>query len=228
MLVYTTLHLQSQGKMARTIHELSQAIENGMTFFPGDPEPRIQPANAAASPWRVSQLRLGTHTGTHIDAASHWCPEGKTIDQYSLERFILPGMVVTAPNLADDEPMGPALFARALSLLPKGGAIAVRTDWDGFWKTDRYMRHAHLTAEAAHHFASAGVGLMAIDALSPDSTVQGTSRVHEILLGNDILIVENLTGLARLQPETVYQFSFMPLRLRALDGSPVRAVAWEI
>jgi kynurenine formamidase len=71
------------------------------------------------------------------------------------------------------------------------------------------------------------VGLIAIDALNPDSTVQETSLVHEILLGNDILIVENLTGLAQLQAGRIYQFSFTPLLLRALDGSPVRAVAWE-
>ncbi len=165
---------------------------------------------------------------THVDAASHFYPEGKTIDQYSLGRFILPGIVVTALNLEDDEPIGPECLAEALSLLPKGGAIAIRTDWDRYWKTDRYRRHPHLTSEVANDLVAAGVGLTAIDALNPDSTVQQTSHVHETLLGNDILIVENLTGLAQLQPGTIYQFSFVPLLLRALDGSPVRAAAWDI
>jgi kynurenine formamidase len=214
--------------MASRIYELSQCIENGMTFFPGDPEPRIEPAAAAATPWRVSQLHLGTHTGTHIDAASHFYPDGKTIDQYTLDRFILPGVVAPALNLAEDQPIRPQLLAEALARLPKGGALAIRTDWDRFWKTDRYRRHPHLSPEAAQALVAEGVGLIAIDALNPDSTVQETSHVHEILLGNDILIVENLTGLAQLQAGRIYQFSFMPLLLRALDGSPVRAVAWEI
>lgn len=210
------------------IYELSQTIQHGMAIYPGDPEPRINPANAAATPWRVSELRLGTHTGTHIDAPSHFYPDGKTIGQFSLDRFILPGIVVTVLDLHDDEPIGHEVFEGALTRVPKGGAVAVRTDWDRFWKVDRYLRHPYLTTAAARFLTAAGVGLLAIDALSPDSTVQETSHVHEILLGNDILIVENLTGLAQLRPDTIYQFSFLPLRLRALDGSPVRAVAWEI
>lgn len=214
--------------MASRIYELSQGIENGMTIFPGDPEPRIEPAQAGATTWRVSRLQLGTHTGTHIDAASHFYPNGTTIDQYALDRFLLPGVVAAAPDLADDQPIEPQLLAEALSRLPKGGALAIRTDWDQHWGTDRYSRHPYLSPEAAQALVAEGAGLIAIDALNPDSTVQETSHVHEILLGNDILIVENLTGLAQLQAGRIYRFSFMPLLLRALDGSPVRAVAWEV
>jgi kynurenine formamidase len=66
-----------------------------------------------------------------------------------------------------------------------------------------------------------------IDAMNPDSSVQGTTHVHEILLGRGVLLVENLTGLERLEPGRLYRFAFLPLRLTGLDGSPVRAIAWE-
>jgi len=59
-----------------------------------------------------------------------------------------------------------------------------------------------------------------------DSTVQGTDHAHATLLGNDVLIVENLTRLHQLLPGVVYQFSFLPLALSGLDGLPVRAIAW--
>ena len=45
-------------------------------------------------PWRVTALHLGSHSGTHIDAPSHFLPDGKTIDQYPLERFIINGMIL--------------------------------------------------------------------------------------------------------------------------------------
>jgi len=210
------------------LFDLSHRIENGMTFFPGDPKPRIEPADAASRPWRVSELHLGTHTGTHVDAAFHFFPESKTIDQYPVERFVLPGLVVRAFDLDDDQPIGVKLLANALSLLPKGGGVVIRTDWDRFWRTERYMRHPYLTSEAAKELVAAGAGLVGIDALNVDSTVQKTCHAHQILLGNDILIVENLTRLAQLNLGTVYQFSFLPLLLPGLDGAPVRAVAWEI
>ncbi len=42
--------------------DLSQQIENGMTYFPGDPEPHIEPADTTP-PWRVTHLHIGTHMG---------------------------------------------------------------------------------------------------------------------------------------------------------------------
>jgi kynurenine formamidase len=205
-----------------TFYDLSHRIENEMTFYPGDPEPRIRPVEMAP-PWRVTELHLGTHTGTHVDAASHFIPNGKTIDQSPLARFILPGIVVPATQ-QDDEPIGPEAFGANLL---RGGALIIRTGWDRFWKTERYQRHPFLSPEAARRIADAGVGLVGIDALNVDSTAQGTSHAHEILLGSDILIVENLARLDQLTPGTRYQFSFLPLHLSGLDGSPVRAMARE-
>lgn len=206
--------------------DLSHRIENGMTFFPGDPEPRINAATATG-PWRVSELEIGTHTGTHIDAASHFYPDGKTIDQYAVGRFIVPAAVAMALDLGENEAIEPSLLADALTRVPKGGGLLIRTDWDEYWGTDSYMRHPYITPQAADAIVDAGIDLVGIDALNVDSTVDGSDRVHEILLGSDVLIVENLRGLIQLEPSTVYQLSVLPLLLPGLDGSPIRAVAWE-
>jgi arylformamidase len=209
------------------IFDLSQPIQPGMTIFPGDPLPGIQPAAGVAAPWKVSELRLGSHSGTHIDSASHYIPTGKTIDQYPLERFLLPGVVLPLPGLGEDEPIQAAIILGHLEKIPKGGAVLIQTEWDRYWNDERYLRHPHLTIEATLALIEAHPGLVGIDALNVDSTVQATDHVHRLLLEKDILIVENLRGLGRLQPGRVYQFSFLPLNLPGLDGSPLRAVAWE-
>lgn len=72
-----------------------------------------------------------------------------------------------------------------------------------------------------------GVSLVGMDALNIDLTEQATDHAHATLLGNDVLIVENLRGLHQLSPGVVYQCSFLPLALSGLDGSPVRAIAWR-
>jgi kynurenine formamidase len=208
-------------------YDLSHRIENGMTVFPGDPTPRIVPAGQASAPWRVAELHLGTHTGTHVDAASHYVDGGATIDQYPVERFCLLGVVVEAQGRGEDEPIDRFQLERGLSLLPRGGGLFIRTGWDRFWGTDVYLRHPYLTAEAARAVVAAGAGLVGIDALNVDSTPQATCHAHEILLRNDVLIVENLARLSQLRSETLYRFCLLPLLLQGLDGSPVRAVAWE-
>jgi arylformamidase len=207
--------------------DLSHRIENQMTYFPGDPQPLIQPAKGVNPPWRVSDLHLGSHTGTHLDAAAHFLPGGKTIDQYPLQRFLLAGMVAFVRDLQEDEAIASHQLVNALSRIPKGGALIIRTDWDQYWGEERYNRHPYLSPEAARSLASHGIGLVGMDSLNVDSTVQGADHVHAILLGSDVLIVENLHGLAQLEENKVYQFSFLPLLLPGVDGSPVRAVAWE-
>ncbi len=206
--------------------DLSHPLENGMTYFPGDPEPRILPADVTP-PWRVTQLIIGTHLGTHIDAASHFIPHGKTISDYPPERFLLPGIVVPLLGRNDDEPIGPDVFVDYLAALPIGGALLIHIAWDQYWKTERYLRHPYLVRDAAQLLVEKGVSIVGIDALNVDSTAQETDHVHAVLLGNDVLIVENLTRLHQLLPGVVYQFSFLPLALSGLDGSPIRAIAWH-
>lgn len=213
--------------MPQTCFDLSQRIENGMSYFPGDPEPVIGPAAGTLPPWQVSDLKIGSHTGTHIDAACHYIPGGRSIDDYPPERFILQGIVLPMLNLLSDQVIEEQMLEGYLPHIPKGGAVLIRTDWDRYWMADHYGRHPYLSREAAQFLKTAGMTLLGIDALNVDSTVQGTSHVHEILLGSDILIVENLKGLSQLEPLRLYRFSFLPLLITGSDGSPVRAVAWE-
>jgi arylformamidase len=207
--------------------DLSQPIRTGMTIFPGDPVPVIIPADGTIPPWRVTALRLGTHTGTHIDSASHYLPGGKTIVDYEIKRFILSGMVLPLEGFMDDQPIMEEYISPWMKDFPGGGALLFRTRWDQYWNSARYMRHPYLADETVSRIIQAGVSLVGIDALNVDSTVESTDHVHRSLLEKDILIVENLANLDRLQPRKVYQFSFLPLNLPGLDGSPIRAVAWE-
>ena len=199
-----------------------------MSFFPGDPQPFIEPAVQASPPWQVSELRVGSHTGTHIDAASHFIPGGKSIDQYFPERFILPGIIIPLPDLSNDQSIEPHMLEEYLPHVRQGGAVLIQTKWDRFWKMPQYEQHPYLSENATKALIETGGSLIGIDALNVDSTLQETRHVHQLLLSRDILIVENLTGLSQLQPATIYQFSFLPLLISGSDGAPVRAVAWEI
>jgi arylformamidase len=209
-----------------TYFDLSQPLGPGMTIYPGDPVPSFHPADGVESPWRVADLHLGSHTGTHIDSVSHFFPEGKNVDEFPISRFILSGIVLPLSGLSDDQAISEEQISEGLKKLPEGGAVLLQTHWDQHWNTDRYLRHPYLSPAAAVRLVESQASLVGIDALNVDSTVRSTDHVHRLLLEKEILIVENLTHLSTLQPGRVYQFSFLPLRLAGMDGSPIRAVAW--
>jgi kynurenine formamidase len=111
--------------------------------------------------------------------------------------------------------------------LRPGRFVVLRTGWDRWWGAERYFRHPYLSLELADGLVTAGVSLVAIDTLNVDSTVDGTAAAHERLLGNNVLIVENLRGLDALAADRPYLFVFAPLALGDVDGAPVRALAWD-
>lgn len=70
------------------IIDLSQTIEGEMEVYPGDPEVEIKLVHTLEKEgWNLRLLKLGSHTGTHVDAFSHMDKDGKTLEKIPLERF---------------------------------------------------------------------------------------------------------------------------------------------
>jgi kynurenine formamidase len=205
--------------------DLSRTIHSGMPVFPGDPVVTLRPAGALP-PWSVTALEFGTHTGTHIDAATHFVPGGTTIDRYPLERFVLPAYVVRV-RAEGGEAIEWAMLAGALPDDLTDTAVLLNTGWDRFWGEEIALRHPYLSEAAAAGLVERGVGVVGTDALNVDSTAPATTHAHATLLGADVLIVENLTGLIVLEQGRSHQCAFMPLRLDGADGSPIRAYAFS-
>ncbi|HET7055449.1 MAG TPA: cyclase family protein, partial [Thermomicrobiales bacterium] len=174
--------------------DLTHRLTPDIPRFPGDPDVRIEPLPGFA-PWQVSALTMGTHSGTHMDAPRHRFPDAASIDRYGPDRLVGRGYVIDAPDLADNAAI-PAAVLSSLGTHPAPGWLAVlRTGWDRFWGDERYFRHPFLAPELAQTLVALGAGLVAIDTLSVDSTVDRGSVAHEILLGADVLIAENLVSL---------------------------------
>lgn len=216
----------NRGSIAGMVVDLSHPIENGMPVYPDDPVPRLADV-PTAPPWKLTSVTLGSHSGTHIDAASHYIPGGKTIDRYPLERFVLPGVVVRVRGLAGAVPIAWGRVAGQLPTDVRGLAAVLDTGWASHWGSERYFVHPYLSEETCRELVAAGVSLVGTDAPSVDDTAGGSRHAHQSLLGEDVLIVENLANLERLTPGRVYRFAFAPLPLTGVDGSPVRAFAWE-
>ena len=223
------------------IVDLSHTIHDDIQIYPGDPVPSIKRGLTHESDYcHVDVLTLGSHTGTHIDAPFHFLAAGKKIDELPVLRFIGNGVLVDVAAKSDRELIEPEDVEPYTTKIKKGDFVIFKTGRDKHFGTPRYYLHPYLSAEGARLILQLGVALVGIDAMNIDPTYQEVPDlersakdlpdanaygypVHDILLGNDILIVENLCNLGKIkQVKGIY--SFLPLKLKDSDGSPIRAV----
>ncbi|WP_400994621.1 cyclase family protein [Agromyces sp. GXQ0307] len=214
-----------------TVRDLSHPIVDAMTVYPGDPPVHLSPALAIGRDGvAVTALGLGSHTGTHVDAPAHVIAGGRTMAEVALDELVGDAVVFHLDGLADGQSYGlgelaAALPGRALpDVLPP--IAIIDTGWWRWFGDEHALRHPSLDPAAAAELVSRGVHVLAVDTLSPDPTdASGTTSfpVHELVLGTDHLIVENVAGIEGLP--TRVRVGFFPLRL-GVDGAPVRAVAF--
>ncbi|ACM56609.1 cyclase family protein [Halorubrum lacusprofundi] len=220
--------------------DLSRPIETGMPTYPGDPDVTLAPdATHEEDGYATSELRTGTHAGTHVDAPRHTLPEGESIDERAVGEFAFDARLVDLRPLEPREAITAEELPEPNVLDPAVDLLVFRTGWAAHWGTDRYRDHPYLTAGAARRCQKLGVGV-GLDTFGPDPTPPGSAKTtgpsretepegtpaHDALLSDSLPIVENLCGLDGL-PAGFRLYAF-PLRLRGADGSPVRAVAeWE-
>jgi arylformamidase len=221
--------------------DLSHTIHDEIQIYPGDPAPSIKRGLIHEKDYcHVDVLTLGSHTGTHIDAPFHFLKKGKKIDEFPVQRFFGDGVLIDVSAKPDRDLIEPADVEPYEMEIADGDFVIFKTGRDKYFGTPKYYFHPYLSPEGARLLLKMGVSLVGIDAMNIDPTYYGIADsdlsardlpdeedygypVHDILLGNDILIVENLCNLDKIkQVKGVY--SFLPLKLKDSDGSPIRAV----
>ena len=212
-----------------SIIDLTHEIHTGIMAYPGDPEISLEEAcTHEADGCHVDYLKCGGHTGTHIDAPYHFLPEGKTITDYPLSRFIGEGVVLDLRHKKAGETITKEDLMSLQEKVQEGDFLVLQTGWCEKFGDEAYYNHPYLSAEAAQDIVELGVRLVAVDFLNVDPTIREQWDVHPILLGSEVLIVENLNNSLALEPGERYRFGFLPLKLKDSDGAPVRAFAVEL
>lgn len=211
------------------MRELSHPITSGMQVYPGDPVVSVESALSVEQDGvDVSLLHLGSHTGTHLDAPSHTVAGGRTTAAISLDELVDDALVVHLPPQAAHAIYGLDEITAVLGELPIAvpAIVIINTGWAQHFGSNEALNHPAIHPDAAAELMRRGMRLLAVDTLSPDPTGDDSTDfpVHEVVLGSDGLIIENITGLAGL-PERV-RVGFFPLPIDA-DGAPVRAVVLD-
>ncbi len=203
--------------------DVSLPISSTLLTWPGNPPVELLPNQRIASGdgANVSELHLGTHSGTHVDPPVHFVEGGVGIDRVPLDVLIGPCWV------ADATGRGGALGADDLDALdvPAGTErLLLRTDNSELWRSMPSAfpeAYVSVSGDGARWLVEHGLRLVGIDFLGIEGRGSGGHPTHVTLLSNDVVIVEGL-DLGHVE-QGEYDLVVMPLRLVDGDGGPARA-----
>jgi|SRR5215472_2240453 len=196
--------------------DVSVPIYGGMVHFPDNPSIEIDTISHVerGDVCTLSALRMGTHTGTHIDAPIHFLPGGAGAEQVPLDNLIGPARVIEIkdPDAVKAEEL------RVHNLAVRERVLFKTANSERCWKTTRFLHDFISIAEdAASYLASLNTLAVGIDYLSA-----GSPETHRALLSAGVVIIEglNLAGISQGR----YEFLCLPLKILGGDGAPARAL----
>ncbi len=196
--------------------------------------------------WAWSNFSTGEHTGTHLDAPSHWVTgQGKgTVDSIPPSGLIGPGVIINVTQEAESNPdtlLTPDHIRDWESRngqIPKGAWVIMRTGWSSrFSDADSYknadaegMSHVPGMSKEASELLTQerdilGVG---VETVGTDAGIAATFDPpfpnHNIMHGAGRLGLTSLTNLDQL-PESGSVIIALPLKIEGGTGSPARVIA---
>ncbi len=198
------------------VFDISLPLYQGMAVYPNNTEFRARPIHSRTSV--SSEITMGSHAGTHVDAPKHVFPKGKGVDSLKIKSLIGECRVLDMTHVSG------AITVRDLqgARIKKGERILVKTRNSKRGFRNFHDDYIYLDGDAAEFLAAKNITLFGIDYLSVKQKGSKDNRPHTALLRKNIPIFEGI-DLSKVKPGK-YFFIGLPLRMNGLDGAPARAV----
>jgi arylformamidase len=199
--------------------DISVPLSPNTVVYPGDPKVEV----GVFKEWsettsKLSEIYMGTHSGTHIDSPAHCLKNGKRIEDLQLDVFVGPVRVLDFSSLPEKITKEDLMKKNVKS----GERILAKTrnSKEGFatWRDN----FAYLDGDAADYLAEIRIKLFGIDTWSVKQKGSKDNRAHTSLLSKNIPILETI-NLADVE-EGEYFLVCAPLKISEVEGAPARAI----
>jgi arylformamidase len=178
----------------------------------------------------VRGVHMRLHAGTHVDAPSHMTEGARDLHELPLEVFIGPAVVADVRHRGAKQAIMPDdLDTSVGAVFQPGDRLLLRTDnnetYDG--SAEWMARAPYLSDEAVAWCASRGASIVGFDFYHAAEPVQDRgSCTTRKLLERGILTMPYLTNLGAITKPRVTLIA-LPLKMRGVEASPLRAVVVE-
>jgi arylformamidase len=207
------------------IYDVSVPLSAATPTYPGDPGIEITNWRTLADgdAANVSLMNFGLHSGTHVDAPSHFIEGGAKVEALPLDSLLGKAEVIEVP---DDVRIIDCDFVVA-NCVNGSQRILFKTRNSTFWNNvaDGFREdYVYIDQDAAEHLVETGIKLVGIDYLSVERFKSDTFETHHAFLSRGVVILEGLD--LRFVPSGIYELLCLPLRIAggSGDGAPARVV----
>jgi kynurenine formamidase len=161
-------------------------------------------------------LTIMSHAGTHIETPSHMkLGEGMNIADYPADTFIGSAVLVEVTHRAPRGSVTAQDIENATEGNVRPGDILI------IWGRYQPEERPRINLEAAEWIVAHGIKMLCFD------SVDGIDDdAHDVILGNDVPLLEDIVNLHKVHRKRVFLIA-LPLPIEGLDSCPVRAVIIE-
>lgn len=213
---------------------ISYPLTTKTPLYPNTPVPvicRLRSIEQGDSA-NTSRITVSNHTGTHIDAPSHFCKEGKTIaDCLTVETSFFPAYCIDVSKYESKE-ISDSDLEGSITQVQDAEAILIRTGWHAIRSVDpeRYCNdHPWISPEVPQFLREKcpHLRLFGIDQISVSSVLHRDEghACHRKFLCEEksILLLEDL-NLSDIREKDSFRLHIYPYMIDDIDGIPVIAI----
>jgi kynurenine formamidase len=214
--------------LGRVYYDLSNPVYQEMPYYPASFQPQIeQVSTIEEGGFNVHKITMAYHHGTHVDAPRHLSYEGTPVDELDLNRFMGEGVVLdlsfkeigSGISAEDLEKFSGLMRSEDIVILYTGCSNHLGESWIN-------SKYTYLAKSGAEWLVRKKVKSVGIDFFSIDQYGDKTNPAHNLLLGNGIPLIEEISSEAKhLLGKRIY-FICLPIKMKAGDGAPARAIAY--
>ncbi len=201
--------------------DITRSLDNNIAVWPGSISfSHNIVKNYADHKMKESQVCFNLHTGTHIDAQSHFIKDAQDIDGINLDRFY--GKVQVVEYYLDKTVEVDFFQKNILHHEIKKIILKTRNSSHNNHNGSFNKNFISISPSVANWLVQNDINLIGIDGPSIQGFGDSENTTHEILLKHEVIVLENL-DLSNVVPGCYELFAF-PLKIRNAEASPVRAI----
>jgi arylformamidase len=207
--------------------DLTHLISRETLVYPGDPSLKIVNKNDyPESDFHIDEITSAMHVGTHLDSPFHFIAGGNSVDEIDINQVVGNASVVW-PTLVDNVIQTASIEEQYNTLKHKHSILLISTKHSIlFDKTDYFLKCPTFEKSFFDFVKHNHITCIGLDLPTIQYAFESPKNAHLDFLGSNIIIIEGLNLLETLDSEVF--FIGLPLKIKGIDGSLIRAIAKNI